>query len=211
VDTTGSVYSSFSSPTINASGVVAATAAFNAGGQVLLTGTGGAPTILTNTNTGVFSQFFGTPVIASDGTVLVRGILDSGVQGLYKFSGGSFTAYVDNAGPYSGFGSGPAMSDNGNVAFQGFLDAGGSGIYTGSNPVTNKVIAVGDALDGSTVQSVNLYSEGIDDSGQVAFLANLANGTSGIYRADPVPEPGSAAMLGIGTLGLLAARRRTKN
>jgi len=47
------------------------------------------------------------------------------------------------------------------------------------------IIAVGDALGNSAVVDLHIWSEGINDQGQVAFWASLADGTQGIYRADP--------------------------
>jgi hypothetical protein len=72
------------------------------------------------------------------------------------------------------------------VAFAATLSAGGGGVFTGGDPAADKVIATGDELDGATVTEVHLFRQGLNDNGQVAFFARLDDGTSGIFRADPV-------------------------
>jgi hypothetical protein len=59
--------------------------------------------------------------------------------------------------------------------------------------------------------SLSFY-RGLNDNGQVAFYATLADGTQGIDRADVVvPEPSSVVLTGIGGLGIVGyLRRRTR-
>jgi hypothetical protein len=99
----------------------------------------------------------------------------------------------------------PSINDLGSVAFLADLKKGGSGIFTGPDPAANKVIAIGDPLFGSTVTALQFSSQGLNNSGQVAFWASLADGRQVIVRADPlaVPEPTSFALLSLGVLGLL--------
>ena len=49
----------------------------------------------------------------------------------------------------------------------------------------DKVIATGDNLFGSTVTALSMDRESMNDKCQIAFWARLANGTEGIYRAEP--------------------------
>jgi len=121
---------------------------------------------------------------------------------------GPITTIADASGPFSAFG--PASINNlGTVAFVAALDTGAIGIFTGVDPVTDKVIMSGDALDGSTLIALNFFEEGFNDSGQVVFHASFADGRQGIYRADPqaVPEPGTVVLLLAGMAGIAAARR----
>jgi hypothetical protein len=55
------------------------------------------------------------------------------------------------------------------------------------------------------VTNLGFFREGLNDAGQVAFYASLADGTQGIFRADPefVSKPASIwGLLVAGTLGL---------
>src|SRR5207248_1278005 len=47
----------------------------------------------------------------------------------------------------------------------------------------------GDSLFGSTVQSVSLSAQGLNNKGQVTFWAGLADGRDVIARADPAYTP----------------------
>ena len=82
-----------------------------------------------------------------------------------------------------------------------------------SNGVSEQIIGIGDSLLGSTVQSVFFpSSKSLNNAGQLAFYAQLADGTKAIFRADPistkVPEPtailGLVAIAGLG----ISSRRR---
>jgi hypothetical protein len=115
-----------------------------------------------------------------------------------------------------------ALNDSGKVAFR-IEGSGTSGVYTGSDPVSDKVLAKGDALCASTVTSVRFQRYGIDPLGRLALFVSLADGRQLIVRADEVldsggacnavPEPGPiedavaavAALLGVAA----AVRRRT--
>jgi hypothetical protein len=65
------------------------------------------------------------------------------------------------------------------------------------------------ALDGSTVTSLS-FGRGINDAGQIAFEATLADGRTGIYRADlqTVPEPSSLLLGCLGGASVLGFGRR---
>jgi hypothetical protein len=78
------------------------------------------------------------------------------------------------------------------------------------SPVPDKVIAIGDPLFGSTVTGFLLDPEGLNDAGQVAFLAQLADGRIAIARADPteVPEPMPLSLRLLGVAGLIVTKNR---
>lgn len=81
------------------------------------------------------------------------------------------------------------------------------GLYTGPDPLVDRVIGPGDPLDGSAVVGIDFF-RGLNDSGQVAFWAALADGRRGVYRADPVPEPSTAALACFGSIALLLRWKR---
>lgn len=176
----------------------------------ILTGSGGSLNTIADTS-GPLNTFYTSspPDINDAGTVAFEATLDGGGFGLFTGNGGLLTTIADTSGPFSSFSSstsgsfaigasGLAINNEGTLVFLASLDDGGSGIFTGSDPVANKVIAVGDSLLGSTVTSLRLSSDGLNNSGELAFSATLADGTQGIFRTEPVPEPASG-------LGLLVA------
>ena len=62
-----------------------------------------------------------------------------------------------------------------------------TGVFNGPSPVSNKIIATGDSLFGSTVLGVEgISNAALNDNGQVAFIANLADGRQVVGRATPV-------------------------
>lgn len=89
--------------------------------------------------------------------------------------------------PYS-FVDRAALNDRDEIAFVGILKAGGTQLVTGSGPLFTKVLGTGDPLDGSTVSNI-FRSVGLNTAGQLSFEATLADGRTGIYRADPFTEP----------------------
>ena len=65
--------------------------------------------------------------------------------------------------------------------------AGGNlGLFNGPNPETDKILAIGDHLLGSTVADLAANPVSINAGGQVAVRASLADGRQFILRADPV-------------------------
>jgi T5SS/PEP-CTERM-associated repeat protein len=96
---------------------------------------------------------------------------------------------VDTNGPFRDFFPFRELRINasGTVAFLGILDDGRYGIFTGPDPIADKVIATGDALNGSTVSSIDTgISPEFNDAGQIAFKVMLADGRQVLIRADPV-------------------------
>lgn len=104
--------------------------------------------------------------------------------------------------------SNPSINDQDQVVFQAGTLAGST--YPGSQGLffnaykdanktlttgdsfadANKIIATGDSVFGSTVSSIGEFStRGLNNSNQVVFYAQLADGRADIVRAEPVPEP----------------------
>ena len=144
-------------------------------------------------------------------------VLYEGFSGSYRYMryGDGSTSYTvaDNSGVFDDFFDGAINSSN-QVAFTAELDSGTEGIYTGSSPVGDKVIEVGDSLSGLTITSLGLYREALNDAGQIAFLAGLSDGTEAIYVASVgavVPVPPAIWLFGsaLGALGWI--RRRSSS
>lgn len=206
-------FSIYTLPTINDAGTVAFNAGLDAGGSGIFTGNGEEASTIADTS-GVFS-YFSSPVINDVGSVAFNAGLDAGGSGIFTGNGEEISTIADTSGAYSAFLSDAALNELGQVAFSASLDDGGSGIFTGADPLTDKVIAVGDTLGNSTVTELYIAHQGLNDSGQIAFRAELADGTQGIFRADlrAVPEPGESlvSVLTLGIILILGWRWRQKH
>jgi hypothetical protein len=115
------------------------------------------------------------------------------VSEIVKNDGVQRTTVADTRGAFGSFGfRPPAINNAGDVAFAATLDDFVTeGIFTGGDPVTDRVIATGDTLDGRTVQGLTFCEEGLNDSGQLGFIATLEDAESpngfrmAVFRATP--------------------------
>ncbi len=127
------------------------------------------------------------PQLNNGGLVVFNAALDNGERGVFtQGRRGPLITVADSSGPFSFFGTfGPSINDIGQVAFGASLDTGESGIFTGPDPVADRVITTGDRLVGSRVINVTICSEGLNDAGEIAFVAQLEDGRRGIFLATP--------------------------
>jgi hypothetical protein len=82
---------------------------------------------------------------------------------------------VDSSGAFNLFDS-YAINSTGTVAFSATLDddeLGIPSIYVGPNAKKNRVIGSGDKFDDGTVAGVRFCEEGLNDSGELAFVAEI--------------------------------------
>jgi hypothetical protein len=210
VDTTGPFNGFIQAPSsINDSGTVAFVGTMRSGESGVFTGKGGPITTIADTS-GAFSAFWGgTGSINNTGMVAFAAFLKTGEEGIFAGDGAKITTIVDTTGPFLRFGPHPSINNLGMIAFDGVLRAGSEGIFTGPNPVGDKVIAIGDSLFGSDVETILFGAEGLNDAGQVAFLAGLRDGRLVVARADPfvVPEPMSLSLCLLGATYLVLINR----
>lgn len=192
---TDEFFSTFSEPALNNAGTVAFTAFLQDGRSGLFTGDGVTTTTIAEIKPSVTFSF-GLSVALNDfGQVAFAATLTEGAEGVFIGDGVTTTTIADTSGPYRGFNY-VSINNQGQVAFWAALEApggiiglGGHGIFTGPDPATDKVIAVGDELFGSSVIFLGFYRQGLNDAGQVAFFAKLADGRNLIVRADPINTP----------------------
>ncbi|MEI2583467.1 calcium-binding protein [Scytonema sp. PRP1] len=182
----------FSSSDINAEGTVVYRTLQPSNGTVSLsTYSNGVITTVVD-NSGSFSSFgdlyLDNPSLNDAGTVAFGANLDGGGSGIFTKNDGVITTIADTTGSFARFNFNPSINNSGDVAFLASLDADirGEGIFTGSDPIADKVIATGDSLFGSTVTNLEFFGEELNDVGQIAFYASLANGTTGIFVANQV-------------------------
>ncbi|MCC5638074.1 hypothetical protein LC593_19990 [Nostoc sp. CHAB 5844] len=209
---TNDTYTTLDGYAINDRNTVAFVASLNTGGRGIFIYQGETTTPVVETN-GDF-DFLSSPTLNNENTIAFRGVLDNyTTEGIFTVKDGNLSTITDNSGPFSFF-ENPAINNEGIVAFKGALDTGGFGIYTGPDPVNDKVIAVGDALLGSTVVDLYFSNQGLNDANQVAFYAKLANGTAGIFRANPSqsppPVPTPTLLPGLLILGVFGKIFRSK-
>lgn len=109
----------------------------------------------------------------------------------------------------------------GRIVFMARLDdpnSGPLGIYTGPDPMIDKVIAVGDPFDGSTVTDLQMPQQmhainnnPFGNRAQILFAATLADGRRGLYRANPPTTSnigGAVPVFGFTPGAAPSARRR---
>jgi hypothetical protein len=186
-DTSGLFQSLDLDPRVNASGRVAFSAIRRDSSEGIFVGEGGALTTVADTS-GPFVSFSPSPAINDWGHVLFQAVLaDFTTTGLFLSRQGKISTVLDSTGAFAGFGTAPALNRRGQIAFEGTTWMGLLGIFTGGDPVADRVIAVDDPLDGSTVQALDVlaFDAALNDRGQIAFIATLADGRTGVYRADP--------------------------
>ncbi|HEX5760302.1 MAG TPA: choice-of-anchor tandem repeat NxxGxxAF-containing protein [Thermoanaerobaculia bacterium] len=185
-----------SRPSINNLGIIGfdESIAFESG---IFAGREGTFTTIAAPDPDVFVQ---KPVLNDAGTTaFYRSFFDEATQQFVEEiatgNGGPLTTVVDTRGEFSFFGfRPPALNGAGEVAFHATLDDfSTSGIFVGPDPVADRVIATGETLDGATVQNLTFCEEGLSDSGQLAFIAQLEDLDSpngfrmAVFRATPLP------------------------
>jgi hypothetical protein len=178
-------------PRINGSGQVAFHGIRQDGSEGIFAGNGGPLTVVADTS-GPFASFSDAPAISDNGQILFQATLKASsagpqVPGLFVSASGSVHRVADANGHFISFGYAPAINAQGQVAFLGTTRSGKVGIFTGGDPEDGRVVAIGDDLDGSTVFDLSVLSfrTGLNNSGQIAFIAQLSDGRTGVYRADP--------------------------
>ena len=145
----------------------------------------------------------GVPVLNNAGTVAFqRSFTDETTQEFVEEivkidADGTSTTVADTRGEFAFFGfRPPSLNNEGDVAFLATLDDfSTTGIFVGPDPINDRVIATGDTLDGSTVQNITFCEEGLSDSGELAFVAQLADNPdtpeddsrTAVFRATPNP------------------------
>jgi hypothetical protein len=189
-------------PAINDAGQVSFNADLQAGGSGIFSGTPAALTTIADTS-GPFSGF-GVSAINKAGTIAFRADLKAGGQGIFTGDGQTLTTIADTTGPFASFEDAAAININGTVAFLADLQAGGKGLFTVDPGLpAQAVMATGASLFGSAVTGLGFVRDGLNDAGQLAFWAQLADGRQVIAVATPLPNASAAVMTYPGSDGVL--------
>ena len=175
---------SFTTSSMNDSGVVAFLGQ-STDGRIGIYRNSDLPLIETgdSTSLGQIGVSLHRPVINNDNRVaFVGSIVGEGTPTVFSTVDGvnivRLGSGVESTAPIS-------LNDSGVVAFRK-TGGGVEGIFLGRPGAPDrKLIQAGDAIDDSTLQIAFLWEEALNNLGQVAFKAHLANGRQGVYRADP--------------------------
>lgn len=195
-DTTDSTdfTSSFAGPAINNAGQIAfrASSTVSSGDAIFRYDGGSTFTVIADSSGPLSAAFDDEPAINNAGTVIVQGRLDGALLPEVVLVGDGTapaTAIVDTNGPLESF-NGAAINDSNQIAFCAtFDDFFTQGIFTGPDLTNDRVIGTGDALDGSTVSSLAMFREGLNNAGQIAFFARLTDGRGVMMVASPATLP----------------------
>lgn len=160
--------------------------------------------------------FFPNLTVNAHGAVVFAAALSAGGSGIFLGDGlGGITTIADTS--MSQFATADfftaSLNDSGAVAFSAALASNRSAVFVAHSP-PSVVIQSGDALLNSTVAmddtATAVYANSFNNRGQIAFVATLANGVTGVFVATPVPEPGTAAVA-LSLLASLAAARARRD
>jgi hypothetical protein len=208
IATTGLVFAGFNGAVaVNNFNTVSFAAAGTGGGSGIFRGTTTSTISIAATGP-VFTGFAGPTDINDNGQVAFVASRTAGGTGVFRGDGTTIDIAALSGASYQSFGEFVSVAPNGGVVFAANLVGGGQGIFTGPDPVLNRVIRTGDALEGSTVVNVALASGAINGVGQIAFFASLANGRQAVFIATPVPEPTGILAIGAACCSLWALRRK---
>jgi hypothetical protein len=211
VDTSGQFRFFSQPPAINDNNVVAFTASLKDGRQGLFTIQNGLITTIAD-DTNLFSGGFSDISINNRNAVAFNASLDSGEEGVFIGNGETITTVANTSSSFSRF-TRPTINDNNQVAFNATLGNGAAnafadGIFTGSDPIADKVIGIGDSLLDGTVTNL-FFDGGLNNLGQISFFATITDSNNisrnVVFRADPVSTsvPESTSILGLLALGTL--------
>lgn len=195
-------YPNVSAPDINNAGVVAYAWRTTLGATTLTTTNGDVLTPATKVSDGISSGN-----VTNIGGVDINGNGDLTFSGDFGF-GRSLFERVNGVITHVAYNAGGGINDNDLLA--ALVTSGTTqSLRIGTGSLSTTVIKTGDALDGSTVTALSFNSDGLNDADQIAFLATLADGRQGIYVVS-VPEPATAAGLGLIACATLIRRRRPR-
>jgi hypothetical protein len=175
-------------PAINNAGQIAFEERLDNGRQGMFRWNPGSFTTIATDAAALIGFFDGVPALSENGLVAFHAFDDLGSdEGIGRGSGGRPVPVVTSRGPFATFDfNGPSVNDSARVAFTATLDSGVQGVFAGTDPVLDRVIATGDSLAGSTVTNLISCREALNNRGQVAFQAQLADGRTLVVRATPL-------------------------
>jgi len=130
------------------------------------------------------------PGLNDQGTVAFNADLKSGGKGIFSGNGGTLTTIADTtSGQFTKF-SVASSNNNGQVAFDAGLADGGSALYISQG---GKLTTLADT--NGLFKDLTKSDVALNQKGQVAFLADLDNGTTAIFDG---PDPIANKVISVG-------------
>jgi len=202
-DTDGNTASPYTTPAANS--INPSTATTSATGVLSITGV-----TLTNIGAPIFGNGFGLDLhnatVGTFGTAGAEGVAGGATSTINLTGVSTFNAQFLNNDLTVNVGSGSTLQLRGtatplNSSAFVYLAIGGTLTFTGGSPSTLNAGNIFNALTSTA------YSTSGDISASFTFTGSQAAPTS-ITAITAIPEPSSAILLGLGTLGLISRRRR---
>ena len=170
-------------PVINRHGTVVFRADLKDGSKGIFAGNGGDPAAVAGTG-GPFGDLALFPDANDSGTVAFCATLKSGGDGVFTVAEGRLTTRVADRRRFEGFRS-ALINNPGRLLFFATPVGGALGLFAGPDPDADRIIGLGDPLEGSIVKDVAANPVSLNDAGLVALRVRLADGRELIIRADP--------------------------
>jgi hypothetical protein len=170
-------------PVITAAGAVVFRANLRGGGHGIYRWEDGELSEIARTGER-FAELGRFPAASDAGAVAFVATLRSGVSGVFTAAGARIETVLDSRGAFESF-RGALLDAGGAVVFYATPRGAQLGIFSGPDPVRDRILAVGDPLDGSSVTAFVLNPVSINRRGQLAIRIELASGEQRIIRADP--------------------------
>ncbi|MFY9580495.1 MAG: choice-of-anchor tandem repeat NxxGxxAF-containing protein [Gaiellaceae bacterium] len=171
-------------PVINNGGTVVFRADRKDGVQGIYAGLGAS--IRTVAETGdLFETLAPFPSVNDHGTVAFAATLRAGGAGIFTVDEGRITQIIDADGAFETC-RGALITSAGAVVCIATPRGGTLGLFAGPDPDADRILALGDALLGSTVSELASNPVSVNAVGHVAIRASLTDGRQLIMRADPI-------------------------
>lgn len=194
---------------VNGAGTVAFTGQAD-GARGIYTHDGSTLTVIAD-DTDPDLDLFGTFSINDDNVVSFRAWVPGGFA-ILTGDGSSMATVVDSRtnAAFDNVGTN-SINDAGDVAFFGVLSGAERGIYRGPDAVADKIVQTGDLVLGSQISAIRGFGgRSLNDSGQIAFIADLTDGTEAVFLATPVPEPTGLLLASLAVPAVAVGIRRRR-
>jgi hypothetical protein len=170
-------------PVVNNSDDVVFRAELKNGSQCICSGKDSSYEVIVESG-GQFLELGSFPDFNNTGTLTFSAMENSGVSGIFTSENGKLKRIIDTESQFKGF-RGSLINNGGDIVFFAISGDGRLGIYNGPDPVSDKILSVGDQLFDSEVEEFALNPVSINHHLQLAVRLKFINGKQMIIRADP--------------------------